>query len=443
MTGEAASECGRAGDAVRPGRTTTPARTQTTDQPAGLERRPDRSDDPQPLGHEHPPRAAYVHVPFCRQRCPYCDFTVVAGRPELVERFFDALTVELERELVGLSTEPTDSPARPLRPGLPFELDSLFLGGGTPTFLSPAQLERLFELLGRYFSLAEGAEVTVEANPADLTPERLSTLKRLGVNRLSLGVQSFDDQVLRTLGRDHSAAEAVDSLQRALSAFDNVAVDLIFGVSGQTLEDWLQTLRQTIRLGPHHVSTYGLTFEKGTVFWKQRQKGQLQPVPEQLEREMYAAAMDRLSEAGYEHYELSNFARPGFRCRHNLVYWHGRPYFGFGPGAASYVRGRRVTRHRSVTTWLKKTLAGEPAVYEQEELDAEGRARELAFLQLRLVEGIDCDEFFRRTGFRLEELAGTAVERHCRAGLLERAGCFVRLTRAGLFLADLVAADFL
>jgi len=217
--------------------------------------------------------------------------------------------------------------------------------------------------------------------------------------------------------------------------------DLIFGVPGQTLRLWRDTLRRGVALGPGHLSTYGLTFEKGTAFWSRRAKGSLAPVPDELERAMYAEAMDDLADAGFEQYELSNFARPGRRCRHNETYWAGLPYFGFGPGAARYLRGRRETNHRSVTTWLARVLSGKSPVGDVDELSPADRARETLVVGLRRARGVSRDEFLVRTGCDLEAVAGAAIARHCASGLLERTEDGVRLTREGRFLADTVIVD--
>lgn len=371
------------------------------------------------------PRAVYVHVPFCRHRCGYCDFTLVAGRDDLIESYLNAL----DRELDSFEG--------------PLEIDTLFLGGGTPSHLSPRQLERLFAILFARFRLSDGGEFSVEANPADVTEQRISVLAGAGVNRISLGVQSFDDAVLKTLERDHDAHTVQRATDRIRRWIENVSFDLIFGVPGQSPESWRRTLRQAVELQPVHVSTYGLTFEKGTAFWRRREQGELVSLPEECEREMYAAAMDDLPAAGFEQYEISNFARTGYRCRHNLVYWSGESCLAFGPGAAKFVDGRRETNHRSVTGWLKRVLAGESAIMESERLVPEEAARERLVIGLRLNEGIDLAAFERRTGFAVEQLAGTAVDRHVAGGLLERTATHLRLTREGRFVADSVAVDFL
>lgn len=370
------------------------------------------------------PRSAYIHVPFCVHRCGYCDFPLVAGRDDLIGDYLQALQVELQ------SLE------------APCEVDTLFFGGGTPTHLSAEQLARLMEIVLERIRPADGCEFSVEANPAGLTDEKIAVLAGAGVNRVSLGVQSFDSQALRILERDHGpddVARVVDRLRR--HGCDNISFDLIFAVPGQTLESWRETLRRAVELAPQHVSTYGLTFEKGTPFWSRLQKGQLRQADEELERSMYAAAMDELTAAGFAQYEISSFARPGFRCRHNLVYWQGRPYSGFGPGAARYVDGRREANHRSVLTWLKRIEAGQSPVAESESLSPEERSREVLVFGLRMTDGIDKRAFRQRTGFDVHQVADGAIDRFLQSDLLEETETHLRLTREGRFLADTVCAD--
>lgn len=370
------------------------------------------------------PRSAYIHVPFCGHRCGYCDFTLVARRDDLIEPYLEAL----ERDLHALGA------ARPV--------DTLFFGGGTPTRLAAPQLTKLAQIVRRAFPLRPRAEFSVEANPSGLEDARIEALAEAGVNRVSLGVQSFDDQTLKFLERDHRAAEVERVVERLHSRFSSVAVDLIFGVPGQTLEGWRKTLRRALALGPHHVSTYGLTFEKGTTFWSRRNKRQIASAPEELEREMYAAAMDELDAAGIRQYELSNFARPGHECRHNQVYWSRGSHFGHGPGAVRMIAGVREMNHRSVTTWIRRVLAGESPLADSETLSPEAAAREAVVLGLRRAVGIHRAELRERFGRDLDALCGEAIARHRRLGLLEDTGEAIRLTREGRFVADSVMVDF-
>ena len=371
------------------------------------------------------PRAAYVHVPFCVHRCGYCNFTVVAGRDDLIDAYLDAI----EQELSWLER--------------PREVDTLFAGGGTPTHLPPRQLRRFLEIVRRWFPLAEGYEFSVEANPADLDAQRVAVLREFGVTRISLGAQSFRAEKLRLLERDHDAAQIAASFDLARQAVRSVSLDLIFGTPGETLDQWRGDLQAAINLAPDHVSTYGLTYERGTRFWSRLEQGSLARLDEELERSMFAAAIDMLSRAGIEQYEVSNFARQGHRCRHNEVYWAADSYYAAGPGAARYVASRREVNHRSTTTYIKRVLSGQSPVAEAECLSPEDRAREMLVLGLRRVEGVDLADFARRSGYEVGELAGPALEKHLRLRLLERSGERLRLTREGLFVSDGIWPDFL
>jgi oxygen-independent coproporphyrinogen-3 oxidase len=374
------------------------------------------------------PRAAYIHVPFCRHRCGYCDFTLVAGRDDLIDRYLAALQLEIDQSFTTSLRAP---------------LDTLFFGGGTPTHLSNDQLQRLMEIVQKRYFCASDCEISVEANPLDLTEDKISLLADLGVNRVSLGVQSLESAVLSLLERDHQPEDVRRVIERLRRWIANISVDLIFGVPGQTLVSWRDTLQQAVSLEPTHISTYGLTWEDGTAFTTRRRRGELRPIEENLERDQYAAAIDQLTAAGYEHYEISNFARPGFRCRHNQVYWRGEEFCAYGPGAARYVAGRRETNVRSVLGWLDAVESGRSPVAEAEQLDSHHRARELIYLGLRTRDGINQEDFFRCTGLILSEFAETAIRKTVAAGWLEVTEASMRLTREGLFVADRVAAEFL
>ncbi len=365
-----------------------------------------------------PPRSAYLHIPFCRHRCGYCNFSVVAERDDLVGSYLEALAAELSQL------------------GTPREVDTLYFGGGTPSHLAPAELDRLCQLALQWHPLAVGYEWTVEANPADVNHERLAVLARHGVNRISLGAQSFRTEKLKLLERDHLAEEIIQASRLAREAGMQVALDLIFAAPGETLSQWQADLDEALSLDPEHLSTYGLTFEKGTPFWSRLARDELTTLPEELERDMYLAAIDRLTQAGWEHYEVSNFARPGRRSRHNEAYWSGQGYFAAGPGAARYVDGVRETNHRSTTTYLKRVLAGQSAVAEQECLDPPRRAREFLVFSLRRLEGVARDTFRESTGNSLDDLAGEAIARFVELGLLADDGQRVRLTREGLLVSD-------
>jgi oxygen-independent coproporphyrinogen-3 oxidase len=377
-------------------------------------------DDPTALPPWLWPRAAYVHVPFCAHHCGYCDFAVAAGRDDLIDPYLDALANELSALEV------------------PRRVRTLFLGGGTPTQLSAAQLERLLTILGRWLPLEPGGEFSVEANPDSLDADKVTVLADHGATRISLGAQSFHPHLLQVLERRHAPAEVPRAVERVRRRIAQVSLDLIFGVPGQAEAEWREDLARALELSPDHVSTYGLTYEKGTRLWKQRQGGRLQPLGEEAELALYALAIDTLEGAGFEHYEISNYAMPGCRSRHNQVYWANEAYFGFGMGAARYVLGRRELNARDLHTYLRLALAGESATFQAEELPPEERARETMAVQLRRADGIDRAAFRVQTGFDLDVLAGPAVARHVELGLLDDDGRRVCLTRRGKYLADAV-----
>lgn len=370
-------------------------------------------------------RAAYVHVPFCRHRCGYCNFTVVAGRDDLAEAYLAAV----ERELAALHS--------------PRPVETLFFGGGTPTHLSPPHLARLCDATARWFPLAAGGEWSIEANPIDLDRDKLAVLASAGVTRVSLGVQSFHDAKLRVLERDHDAATAQKAVAAARSVASSVALDLMFAAPGESLADWEADLATAIDLGPDHISTYGLTYEKGTSFWSRRQRRELAESDEDLQRAMYEAAIDRLTAAGYEHYEVSNFAQSGHRCRHNEIYWLGKEYYAAGPGASRYLAGRRETNHRSTTTYIARVLAGRSPVAEIDELSPADRARERLVFALRRLDGVRRDWFAAATGFAVDNLAGPTLSRFVDLGLLADDGQTIRLTRAGLLVSDALWPELL
>lgn len=385
---------------------------------------------PQPLAAFEVPRAVYVHVPFCVHRCGYCDFTLVAGRDDLQAAYLEALEVELHAV--------ADRP----------QVDTVFLGGGTPTQLTASNLARLLERLRTQFDWAHEGEFSVEANPLGLTDDKLQVLKDAGINRLSLGIQSFDAQVLATLERDHREGDILDCVERCRRYFQNVALDLIFAVPGQSLDLWQETLQRAVALPITHLSTYGLTIEKGTSFWTRRTQGTLPEVANELEAQMYLHAMEWLAQAGFEQYEISNFSRvtddaSSFTCRHNQVYWAGRPYWGFGPGAASYLQGVRRLNHRSTTTWIKRVLNGQSGVFESECLEPEDRAREALVLGLRTVAGIQPPQFKVSMGYDLDALVGDELRVLERRGWIFNSPDRVALTPSGRCFADSVAGMLL
>ena len=371
------------------------------------------------------PQAAYLHVPFCAHHCGYCDFAVATGQDHQVDLYIEAITAEL-------STLGEPQPVR-----------TIFLGGGTPSQLSSVQMTRLLSAITHWLPLRAGHEFSIEANPDTVDGDKVKVWADFGINRVSLGAQSFHANLLRILERQHNPAQVARAVEQVKRRIDNVSLDLIFGVPGQTLVEWQTDLQQALDLEPAHVSTYGLTYEKGTRLWKQRERGELGPLGENDELFLYSWAIDALEAAGLEHYEISNFARPGRRCRHNEVYWANHAYFGFGMGAARYVNGRRELNTRDLHGYIKRALSGESVTLQSEVLQPEDRARETMAIQLRRAQGIGRLAFQKQTGYQLDALAGAAITRLVELGLLHDDTQTVRLTRPGKAVSDAVVGELM
>lgn len=371
------------------------------------------------------PRAAYIHVPFCRHRCGYCNFSVVADRDDLIERYLNAIDIEL----CGL-----DAPV----------IDTLFVGGGTPTHFDAEQLQRFLQIVRERFQLSAGCEWSMEANPEDITREKVEMLSDHGVNRISLGVQSFNVDKLRVLERGHSPETAVNAVQTAADVIDNVSIDLIFAAPGETLDHWRSDLAVARDLPLKHVSTYALTFEKGTSFWSRRARGDLSSATESSEIDMYQAARQELRDAGFLHYEISSFAREGSQCRHNLAYWKGRGWYAVGPGAARFVDGKREVNHRSTTTYLRRMESADSPMAEQEAISREQYARERAAFGVRMIDGIDIEVLESETGIPVAEICRDAIVQSVREGLLLiPSPSWIKLSERGILFADTVASRLL
>lgn len=351
----------------------------------------------------------------------------MAGRDDLQDRFLQA--VEVESASID---HPSDLP-----------LDTVYFGGGTPTQLSMRRLERLIDSIGDRFPIADEAEFTVEANPEDIDDVLLDMLVRSGVNRLSLGVQSFDNAKLQSLQRGHRGDQAIDSVRRASERIPNVSIDLIFGTSGETIEQWKEELRIASELPIRHISTYSLTYEKGTQFWSMRRRGELQEVPEDTDIAMYRECRRRLRKAGFEHYEISSFAQPSSRSRHNSVYWNGHGWYAVGPGAARFVGGARHVNHRSPTTYIKRMLNEGDATIETEIISLDQHARELAAFGIRQIDGIDLSVLNDRLGYDFASELKPIIDECFRHKLLHQHAGRIRLTPRGRLLADRVETQIL
>jgi oxygen-independent coproporphyrinogen-3 oxidase len=371
------------------------------------------------------PRAAYLHIPFCAHHCGYCDFAVAVGHDGRMQEYVAALRVEMERL------------------GEPQPVQTLFFGGGTPSYLPERLLATLLRDVRRWLPLLPEHEFSIEANPDDLDANKIALLAEFGVNRVSVGVQSFQPHLLHVLERRHRPDDVPRAVELLRPRIANISLDLIFGVPGQTPAEWRADLGAALRLEPTHLASYGLTYEKGTRLWKQRRNGQVVALDEETELDFYTSAIDRLEAAGYEHYEISNFARPDYRCRHNQVYWANHAYFGFGVGAARYVDGVRELNTRDLATYLDRIHTGRPTQFQSEKLEPPERALETLALQLRRAEGIDRKAFHTQTGFDLDTLRGQKIAALVEQRLLRDDGTHVALTRRGKCVADAVISELM
>lgn len=323
-------------------------------------------------------------------------------------------------------------------------VETIFVGGGTPTLLPEAELERLFSRLGQVARRHRPVEFTVEANPATLTEKKAAILRQAGVDRISMGAQSFHPEELRTLERIHTPDDIPPSAAMVHRAgFEHFNLDLIFGIPGQTEATWRESLQRAVDLGPDHIACYGLTYEPGTPLRERLDRGLVRPVDDGLEARLYEQAADFLESRGFRQYEISNYARPGAACRHNLRYWLNLPYLGVGPSAASYLGGRRYKNVPDTAEYVRRMGLGLAVACETEELSPLERAGETAMLQLRLVQGIRRADFRRATGFDPGELYSEVIKRHVQQNLLIADEEHVALSRTGRLVADTVIADFL
>jgi oxygen-independent coproporphyrinogen-3 oxidase len=372
------------------------------------------------------PLAAYLHIPFCHRRCPYCNFTVVADRADWMKRFLEAL----DSELCSLES--------------PQPMHTIFIGGGTPTSLPVPLLRRLLLSIRRWLPIDNlDGEWSIEANPNDINNELCELLSEYGINRISLGGQSFQNSKLSTLGRDHLGEQLRDAIRIASRWFREVSVDLIFGVPGETLKQWQADVAQAVELPITHVSAYGLTYEKGAQYWSQLQRGDIVAVTEDVELDMYMSAIELLTKAGLEHYEVSNFCLPGSSCRHNETYWNGEPWYAFGPGAASFIDGVRRVNHRSTGTYLKRMEAGHSPVAEEVELDWPTWTRERFVFGMRKRVGVEWATLASVGEFETVRKIKYKIEQHVGEEWLEWCNGRIRMTDRALPVSDGLWKDYL
>ncbi len=370
------------------------------------------------------PTSAYVHIPFCTQICYYCDFSKVFIKNQPVDSYLEHLIEEYDSYDIK-------------------KLRTLYIGGGTPTALSAPQLAFLLEKLTDKLDLSYLEELTIEANPGDLDEEKIAVLKDSPVNRVSLGVQTFNDRMLKQIGRSHLEKDIYENISNLKKAgFDNISIDLIYALPKQTMEDVKINVAKAIALDIPHMSLYSLILENHTVFMNRMRRGKLPLPKEDLEAEMFEYIIAELEKAGFEHYEISNFSKPGFESRHNLMYWDNAEYYGIGAGASGYIDGIRYKNHGPIRHYLQAVEAGNPRVQE-EVLTLNEKMEEEMFLGMRKKSGVSKKRFEEKFGLSFEDQYGAVVSELTEQGLLVPDRDIVRMTKQGLFLGDTVAEKFI
>lgn len=379
----------------------------------------------------------YIHIPFCRQKCFYCDFPSFAGREKKIDRYLQAL--EQEFALLRQRLYPKDN-VRDIKSK--FAPRTIYIGGGTPTALNAHQLEKLLEIVKKYVAVAE--EFTVEMNPGTVDREKLLLLQQAGVNRLSVGVQSFDDHCLKKIGRIHTVQEAVDTIELAHNlGFDNISLDLIYGLPQQDREILTKSVERALTLPVQHISIYGLQLEEGTAFQRMADMGKLHLPTDELVEAMHDYIVEKLPEAGYQRYEISNYALPGYESKHNLSYWQDVDYLGLGSGAHSYWQGTRYENPRGIDDYISVLEAGRLPATLEEQVDRQAHMEEYCFLGLRTAAGIDKNLFQQKFGVDLFTVYGRTIEKLVAQDLLQHTARGIALTPLGMKYGNQVFGEFL
>ena len=373
------------------------------------------------------PAGIYIHIPFCKSRCSYCDFATGLYQTQLAERYVQALIVDLNTTRAG---------------ELPLDVDTIYLGGGTPSMLSPNQIERILKAVQRRFNIASNAEVTIEINPGSVTKAKLNQFRDLGINRASFGAQTFDDSELARLGRSHNSSDTLRTFEHLRDAgFQNISFDLIAGLPGQAMSQWQNNVERSLELKPEHLSFYLLEVHPNTPLAQHIERG-IQPKPDDdLAAEMYEWMLERACDAGYEHYEISNLCLPGFESRHNRKYWTGDAYYGFGCSAHSFDgRSLRWANERDVARYVEAIENKLTPIVEETQLSQSELRAEAVFLGMRLMRGVDTHEYQQAFGVDLLTEHKEDLGRFSEAGLIEFDGDVLRLTRAGALMSNEVFA---
>ena len=369
----------------------------------------------------------YIHIPFCKRRCIYCDFFSTTQSEKKAD-YVHALVRELEMRKDYVGNE---------------EIETIYLGGGTPSQLSQEELEEIFTYIYKVYKVTPDAEVTLEANPDDLTPEYVSMLRNLPINRISMGIQTFQEETLKLLHRRHTAQQAIEAFKRCREAgFKNISIDLMYGLPGETLETWKQDLQQAIDLHPEHISAYHLIYEEDTALWKLREEHKVEEAEEDLSLTLFCTLIDELTRAGYQHYEISNFCLPGLHSRHNSSYWTGKKYLGCGPSAHSFNGVSRQWNVASLSAYIDGIRQRKPD-FEVEELDLYTRYNDFVLTSIRTCWGMSLSHLRSMYGEELYRYCLRMAKPHLEQGVLEISEDILKLTRKGIFISDGIMSDLM
>lgn len=368
----------------------------------------------------------YIHIPFCKRKCYYCDFNSYAGYDYLFDDYIRALLMEIE------SNSTKD-----------YNVVSVYIGGGTPNLLPPSYIEKILKSVFKNYKILDGCEITIEMNPGLITEEKLKIYKDNGINRVSIGLQAFQNRLLKYIGRIHTVEEFFGNYELVKKFFDNINIDLMYAFPTQTFKEWQETLKEVVKLQPTHVSTYSLILEPNTSFYRLYEKGQLPIVDEEEELKMYHWGIEFLKEKGYHHYEISNFALPTFECRHNILYWECKNYLGFGAGAHSYMADVRYSNIENIKDYIKSILERKSAVKEKIKLTKQDRMAEFMFLGMRMTKGVCDKDFKKRFGISLFEFYKKVIQKYLKEGLIEIDNECVKLTERGIDVSNVIFEEFL
>lgn len=371
----------------------------------------------------------YIHVPFCKSKCYYCDFNSYAGMEAKCDEYFNALNCEIQAFAENQQKR---------------TVKSVFIGGGTPSLFDSSYISNIMDTINKYFEIEENAEISIESNPGTLSFEKLSAYHNDGINRLSIGLQAWQDRLLKGIGRIHSRQQFLDNFEQARRAgFKNINTDIIFGLPTQTEDDWNETLNGVMSLDCEHISCYSLSIEKETVFHKMSEEGQLQKVSDEIDRNMYHTAVKAFKNSGYSHYEISNFAKQDYQCKHNLIYWKAEEYLGFGAGAHSYINDERFNNPNSIDEYLKAIKSENEHKESIYKISMEESMAEYMILGLRLIDGVCNDTFQKRYKKNMFSIFAKQIDKLTMRKLIIADDKSVKLTKLGLDIANQVFLEFI